>query len=252
MQFWFPALPTWVWGVLILGLLVAIHLYGVESFGESEYYLSGAKVLAIVVFLVIGVLLDLGAVGDRPILLENWKIPGAPIKDGFVGVFQVFSTAFFSFGGTELIGITAGEAVNPRVNVPKSIKGTFWRILLFYLGSIAVMGLVIRNDDPSLLDSAHTGDIAVAPFTLVLKRAGMGSAAHIMNGVIFIAILSAGNSAVFAASRTLMALSLEGKAPKLFCKLNNRGVPYWSVCASFVVGCLSFLGIFYGGTKFLI
>jgi len=86
------------------------------------------------------------------------------------------------------------------------------------------MGLVIRNDDPSLLNSSATGNIAIAPFTLVFKRAGLSFAAHMMNGVVFSAVLSAGNSALFAASRTLMALSVEGKAPAVFSRLNTRGV----------------------------
>ena len=108
------------------------------------------------------------------------------------------------------------------------------------------MGLIVRNDDPSLLDSSDSKDITIAPFTLVFKRAGLSFAAHLMNGVVFSAVISASNSALFAASRTLMALSLEGKAPKFFSELSSRGVPTYSILATSLFGCISFLGIFLG------
>lgn len=160
--------------------------------------------------------------------------------------------AFFSFGGTEVIGITAGETLDPKTTIPKAIKNTFWRIFLFYILSVLTMGLVIRNDDPLLLNSGENGDVTRSPFTLVFERAGLSIAAHLMNGVVFSAVISAGNSALFAASRTLMALAEERKAPRIFCKLNRYGVPYYSLLASALVGCVSFVGIFLGdGTVFL-
>jgi lysine-specific permease len=169
-----------------------------QGFGETEYYLAGIKVVAIILFIIVGGLLDLGLIGNsKPIYFEYWKIPDSPIKNGITGIFQVFLLAFFAFGGTELIGLTAGEAINPQVNVPIAIKSTFYRILVFYIGSIFVMGLTIRHDDPSLLNSANSGDVTISPFTLILARAGLSSAAHIMNGVIFSAVLSAGNSAIY-------------------------------------------------------
>ncbi|KAJ3369144.1 hypothetical protein HDU91_007447 [Kappamyces sp. JEL0680] len=232
MSFWTPTVPSFVWAGAILVILTLVHLVGVKGFGETEYWLSLIKVVAIFCFVITGAL--------------NWFIAGAPFKNGVVGVFKVFLLAFFAFGGTELIGVTAGEAQNPKTTIPRAIRNTFWRILLFYVFSILVMGLVIRNDDPSLLDSSATGDITIAPFTLVFQRAGLAFAAHLMNGVVFSAVLSAGNSALFAASRTLMALSLENKAPRLFSRLSSRGVPVFSILATSLFGCLSFLGIFLG------
>ncbi|KAJ3307326.1 hypothetical protein HDV03_001811 [Kappamyces sp. JEL0829] len=254
MSFWTPTVPSFVWAGAILVILTLVHLVGVKGFGETEYWLSLIKVVAIFCFVITGALVDLGWLGnlagpagpDRPLGLQNWFIAGAPFKNGVVGVFKVFLLAFFAFGGTELIGVTAGEAQNPKTTIPRAIRNTFWRILLFYVFSILVMGLVIRNDDPSLLDSSATGDITIAPFTLVFQRAGLAFAAHLMNGVVFSAVLSAGNSALFAASRTLMALSLENKAPRLFSRLSSRGVPVFSILATSLFGCLSFLGIFLG------
>ncbi|KAI8591809.1 amino acid permease/ SLC12A domain-containing protein [Geranomyces variabilis] len=247
-SFWTPDVPSWIWSASVLSLLVGVNVIGARSFGESEYWLAAIKVVAVVVFILVGVAVDVGWLGvEEPALgFSYWSIPGAPFKNGVLGVFNVFVIAFFSFGGTELVGITAGEVKNPRKNVPKAINQTFWRILLFYVSSVFVIGLVIRNDDPSLLDSANSEDIKIAPFTRVFEKAGLRPAAHVMNAVIFTAVASAGNSAIYAASRTLMAMALEGRAPKILGKVSKSGVPLWSLAVTTAVGCLAFLGIIFG------
>ncbi|KAI8903544.1 amino acid permease/ SLC12A domain-containing protein [Gorgonomyces haynaldii] len=245
LSYWNQDIPPWIFSACILLLLTFVNILGVKGFGETEYVLSMIKVLAIIVFIVVGILLDLGSFSEKPLYFEYWTIPGAPFKS-FLSVFQVFVIAFFGFGGTELVGIAAGETINPQENVPKAVNGTFWRILLFYIGSILVMGLVIRNDDPSLLNAAASGDITIAPYTLVFHRAGWTFAAHLMNAVILSAVLSAGNSAIYAASRTLYALSKEGKAPSIFQHLDKRSVPIYSVLCCTLVGFVSFFGIYYG------
>ncbi|KAL2919984.1 hypothetical protein HK105_200050 [Polyrhizophydium stewartii] len=247
MAFWLPGVPAWVWAAAILVLLLAIHSRGVAGFGETEFWLAAVKVVAIVAFIVAGTAVDLGLLGSQPpIGLDYWSIPGAPFKKGIAGVFNVFVIAFYGFGGTELVGVAAGEAVDPHITVPRAIRQTFWRILLFYTLSILVMGLVIRNDDPALLDSASTDDITIAPFTLVFRRAGLSFAAHLMNGVIFSAVLSASSSAMYAATRTLMAMAHEGRAPALLGTVNARGVPVYSLALTTAIGCLTFLSIVWG------
>ena len=174
-------------------------------------------------------------------------IEGAPFKNGLAGIVNVFLIAFFSFGGTELVGVTAGETKDPAKNVPKAIYGTFWRILIFYIMTIFVIGLVIPNDDPRLKLSHDSMDITVAPFTLVFERIpSLKFAAHIMNGVILSAVLSAGNSAMYAASRTLMAMAQEGRAPTFLAKVDKRGVPWPALIATSLVGSISFIGILVG------
>ncbi|KAJ3319875.1 hypothetical protein HDV06_005851 [Boothiomyces sp. JEL0866] len=247
LSFWIPNIPTWISAIVILLFLFSVNCFGAKGFGESEYWLAIVKVLAIILFVIVGIVLDLGYVGSEGYLgFKYWDIEGAPIKNGIVGIFNVFLMAFFSFGGTELVGITAGEAKEPEKTIPKAIKNTFWRITFFFLCSIFVMGLTIRNDDPNLLNASISNDITVAPFTLVFQKAGMSFAAHLMNGVVFTAVLSAGNSALYAASRTLMAMSLEGKAPAIFGKVTKNGVPVYSLLATVGIGCLSFLGIVLG------
>jgi len=186
--------------------------------------------------------------GGEPILLKNFMIEGAPFKDGINGIIQVFILAFFSFGGTELVGVTAGETKDPAKNVPKAIYGTFWRILIFYIMTIFVIGLCIPNTDPRLLlghQADRAMDVTVSPFTLVFEQVSqLKFAAHIMNGVILSAVLSAGNSAMYAASRTLMAMGQEGRAPAIFGRVDKRGTPWMALLATTLVGCISFLGIF--------
>lgn len=250
--FWYPEFPTFIAPFVLLVSLVLLNLSGVEGFGETEYWLSFIKVASILMFISSGLLVDLGIFGREQLYFKYWEIEGAPFKNGIIGIFNVFLMAFFSFGGTEIVGITAGEAQNPKVTIPKAIKNTFWRILLFYIVSIFVMGLVIRNDDPSLLNAHRTNDITISPFTLVFEKAGLPIAAHFINAVVLSAVVSAGNSALFAASRTLMALAQEGKAPHIFQKLNRFGVPYYSILCTGLIGCVSFLGIFLGdGALFL-
>jgi lysine-specific permease len=152
--------------------------------------------------------------------------------------------AGFTFMGTELIGLTAGEAENPKINVPKAIRSVFWRIILFYVGSILIVGSLIKFNDPALM-GIDTTNIATSPFTLVFERAGLTAAAFLMNGVILSSILSGGNAGIYGASRMLYSLSLKGKAPKVFSKVNKRGVPVNAILLTAAVASLCFLSAFF-------
>ncbi|KAI8896485.1 amino acid permease/ SLC12A domain-containing protein [Globomyces pollinis-pini] len=249
MAFWTPSVPSVAYSASILTILVLINTRSVKGFGEVEFWLSLLKVVTIILFIISGLFINFGWIGKekRFIGFEYWNIDGkGPIKDGAIGIFNVFLMAFFTFGGTELVAITAGETKDPKTTIPKAIKNTFWRILLFFILSIFVIGLVIRHDDPSLLNSSNNNDITVAPFTLVFDRVGIPFAANLMNIVIMTAIVSAGNSALYASSRTLMTLALEGKTSAMFKKVNKDGIPINAILATAAVGCISFLGIVLG------
>jgi lysine-specific permease len=158
--------------------------------------------------------------------------------------------AGFSFQGTELVGVAAGEAKNPRREVPKAIRTVFWRIMLFYIGAIFIIGCLIPFTDPSLLASGEA-DVASSPFTLVFSRAGVAFAAALMNAVILTAILSAGNSGLYASTRMLHAMAHDGMAPKIFGLLNARGVPIPALLATAAVGLFGFLSALIGqGTAY--
>jgi lysine-specific permease len=166
----------------------------------------------------------------------NWSVEEAPFVGGFKGTFSVFIAAYFSYGGTEMVGITAGEAANPRESVPKAIKGTFWRILIFYTGAILVMGMLLPYNHPLLNPSS---DEKSSPFTLGLQVAHIPYAADIINLVIVIALLSAANSDMYVSSRTLMALAQDGSAPAVFLKTTKSGVPYAAMIPTFLFGLVA-------------
>lgn len=243
LQFWVSpdVMPSWVWSLLFLLFMVCVNLVSVRAYGEAEYWFSVIKVLTVIIFIIVGILVDAGVIGGDKIGFRNWTIPGAPIVDGFGGILGVFLVAGFSFQGTELIGIAAGESENPRKNVPKAIKQVFWRILLFYILSIFIIGLVIPYNDPNLLGtgSVDKSAVAVSPFTLVLQKA-FKPASHIMNAVILITVLSAGNSGMYASTRTLFMLARDGKAPAIFARVNSRGIPMESLAFTTLIAGLSF------------
>ena len=193
-----------------------------------------------------GTLIVAGALGQPAIGFQNWNIPPGPINNGLLGVFSVYTTAFFSYGGTELVGITAGEALNPRKSVPKAINGTFWRITIFYVLSLFIVGLLVPYNDPQLSLLSSSKDGSLTPFTLALEKSGIMGAAHVMNAVILIAALSAANSSLYATSRTMMAMADEGKAPKIFARTTSWGVPIYSLALSVAFGLISFLGSSFG------
>jgi amino acid transporter len=147
--------------------------------------------------------------------------------------------AGFSYQGTELVGIAAGETADPRKNVPKAIKQTFWRILFFFVLTIFFIGILIPYDNEQLLNS--TTDAASSPLVIAARLAGVSVLPDIINGVLFTVVLSAANSNVFSGSRILVGLADQGFAPQLFKKTSRKGVPYYSVACTAVFGLLGFM-----------
>ena len=143
------------------------------------------------------------------------------------------------------MGIAAGESENPEKNIPRAVRQVFWRILLFYVFAILIISLIIPYTDPSLLRN-DVKDISVSPFTLVFQHAGLLSAAAIMNAVILTAVLSAGNSGMYASTRMLYTLACDGKAPRIFSKLSRGGVPRNALYATTVIAALCFLTSMFG------
>ncbi|AJH77895.1 amino acid permease [Heyndrickxia coagulans] len=242
MKFWFPHSPSWLWSGLFLLVIFLLNILSVRGYGEGEYWFSFVKVATIILFIVTGLCMIFGILGGAPAGFKNFTIGDAPFHGGALAVLGVFITAGFSFQGTEIVGVAAGESENPRKNVPKAIKSIFWRILLFYVLAILVIGLII----PYTTKSLQSTDVMVSPFTLVFKKAGLAFAASLMNAVILTAVLSAGNSSLYASTRILYAMAHEGQAPKFFGKLNKRGVPVAALVATTIVGALAFLASAFG------
>ncbi|GAB3621341.1 amino acid permease [Glutamicibacter endophyticus] len=240
MSYWLPDVPGWIWAGVFLVLLTGLNALSSKAFGEGEFWLAAIKVTTVVVFLICGVLMIVGILGGQSPGFSHWSEGDGPFVGGWLSIVSVFMIAGFSFQGTELIGIAAGEAENPRRDVPRAIKAVFWRIMLFYIGAIFIIGTLISYTDPSLLSSGEA-DIASSPFTLVFERAGIAFAAALMNAVILSAILSAGNSGLYASTRMLYSMARDGKAPKIFGRVNRRGVPIPAMLLTASVGLFGFL-----------
>ena len=243
MKFWFPDSPSFIWSAIALITMFLINYMSVKGFGETEFWFAMIKVVTVVIFLITGVLIILGIMGGKdPIGFSNFTMGEGPFNGGFFTILGVFMAAGFSFQGTELLGVTAGESEDPEKNIPKAIRSVFWRILLFYILAIFVIGMIIPFTDSRLLSQ----DVAVSPFTLVFERAGLAFAASIMNAIILSSVLSAGNSGMYASTRMLWDLARDGKAPKFLGKLDKRGVPVNALIVTSLVGCVAFLASFFG------
>ncbi|MDR1574162.1 MAG: amino acid permease [Clostridiales Family XIII bacterium] len=240
-----------VWSALFLLVLFLLNFFSVGAYGESEFWFAGIKVLTIVVFLIIGALMIFGAIGGPSPGFVNWTIGNAPFPGGFMGIISIFMIAGFSFQGTELIGVAAGEVEHPEKSIPRAIKTVFFRIMLFYIGGILVISFLLPYNDPNLLQTGIE-NVSVSPFTLIFHRAGIGFAATLMNAVILTSVLSCANSGMYASTRMLYSMAMEGKAPKIFKHVNKRGVPVYALLLTTAIGMAAFLGSMVGeGTVYI-
>ncbi|WP_104490135.1 amino acid permease [Acinetobacter indicus] len=247
MKFWFPDMPGFYWSALFLTVVFAINALTVKGFGESEFFFSLVKVLAIIIFIIIGLVMIAKIMMTPDVAtFGNWSQGEAPFVGGLSALIGVAMIAGFSFQGTEMVGVAAGESKDPQKTIPIAIKQIFWRILLFYIVCIFIIGTLIAYDDPRLLQAAATDDVALSPFTLLYEQAGFAFAASVMNAVILTAILSAGNSGMYSSTRMLFDMARKGSAPKAFARLDPRGVPMNALYATTAIAALCFLTTFIG------
>ena len=174
-----------------------------------------------------------GYIGGR-----YWKDPGA-FHDGFKGLCSVLVNAAFAFTGTELVGLAAAETANPRKSLPTAVKQVFWRITLFYVVSLSLVGLLVPYTDERLLQYG-TANAAASPFVISIQNAGIEVLPSVMNAVILISVLSVGNSSVFGSSRTLAALADQGQAPRILGYIDRKGRPLVAICIAFAFGFIAY------------
>jgi lysine-specific permease len=247
LKFWTTDnIHPWVYYLSIITLLLLINVFTVSGFGEVEYWLSLLKILAIVVFIVTGVIVIFGQGKGFHIYYAEGS--GGPFgQDGPLAIASSMVSACFAFGGTELIGVTAGEAQNPRQAVPRAINGTFWRILIFYLVTMVLIGMIVpASVFMQLLADDPKNGLARSPFVLVFTLAKIPAADHIMNAVGLVAVLSAGNSAVYACSRTLLSLCNNQQGPRFLAKTSKNGVPVLAIVITCSFGLFSLVGTLFG------
>ncbi|KAJ9094473.1 hypothetical protein QFC21_006012 [Naganishia friedmannii] len=250
-QFWDPEkkINAAVWCSIIIIVIVAINILGVAFFGEIEFWMSTCKVLVLVGLLLLGIILDLGGgpTHDR-IGFRYWKKPGPfahyIYKNDvgvFLGVWYAIPNALFAYIGTELIGVTVGEARDPRRAIPRAIKSTFWRILVFYVGGIFIVGLLVPSNSTALAGANKSAaNASASPFVVAIKLAGIKFLPAFINGCILLFVFSAANSDVYIGSRTLFQLAVQGQAPAIFKRVDKRGIPHYALFT-----CVAFLALSY-------
>lgn len=224
-QFWWPHIPTWVSAAFFFVVINAINLSNVKHFGEMEFWFAIIKVVAIIGMILFGGYLLISGTGGPQATISNLWAQGGFLPKGWSGLVLSLAIIMFSFGGLELVGITAAEADNPRKSIPKAVNQVIYRILIFYIGALAVLLALFP------WDQIKEGS---SPFVMIFSALGNNVTANILNLVVLTAALSVYNSCVYCNSRMLHGLALQGNAPKLLLNVDRRGVPVAAILLSAV------------------
>ena len=237
-NYWNDSINSAAWVAIFYIMILLINILGVKGYGETEFAFSIIKVIAILGYVILGIVINCGG-GPQGGYIggQYWNNPGA-FNHGFKGVCSVFVTAAFSFGGTELCGLAAAETENPRKSLPSATKQVFWRITLFYIISLALIGINIPFTDSRLLGNSGA---AASPFVISIQNAGIKGLPSVMNAVIMLSICSVANSGVYAASRTISSLANQGFAPRWFGYVDREGRPLVGIGITMAFGLLCFL-----------
>ncbi|UBU16932.1 amino acid permease [Nonomuraea gerenzanensis] len=213
-HYWAPAFPQWLTALIALCFVMTVNLLSVRLFGELEFWFAMLKVVAITVFLVVGLVLVVLAVGEAG--PHNLVSHGGFFPTGFPLVLMSLQSVVFAYASIELVGITAGETARPHEVMPKAINGVVWRIAIFYVGSVALLAMVL----PWTAYRAGT-----SPFVTVFSGLGVPWAADAMNLVVITAALSSCNSGLYATGRILRSMAMKQEAPRFAGALSGRHVP---------------------------
>ena len=216
-------------------LINAINLANVKAFGETEFWFAIIKVAAIIGMILLGIYLLVGGGGGPQASVSNLWDRGGFFPNGLSGLVMTLAIIMFSFGGLELVGITAAEASEPRKVIPKAINQVIYRILIFYIGALAVLLSLYPWDQLVETINASGDDYSGSPFVQIFSLIGSGTAANILNFVVLTAALSVYNSGVYCNSRMLYGLAAQGDAPKVLMSVDRRGVPVLSILVSALI-----------------
>ncbi|SDU09092.1 gamma-aminobutyrate:proton symporter, AAT family [Amycolatopsis keratiniphila] len=235
LQLWVPDVPLWVLSLGLLVILTGTNMVSARSYGEFEYWFSSIKVVAIVVFLVVGALYLFGFWPGANGGLTNLVSHGgfAPLGIGAVLAAVVPCIGFYT--GAEIVTIAAAESAEPKKAIAKAMRSIIFRVVLFYVGSVFLVVAIKSWDDPAT---------AVSPYAAVLEVLGIPAVATIMNAIVLTAVLSCLNSALYTSSRMLFALTSNGDAPKAFTRLSGSGVPRRAILAGTVIGYISVIAAY--------
>ncbi|KAI5962019.1 hypothetical protein CANMA_003671 [Candida margitis] len=235
-NFWNSDINSDAWVAIFYVLIFVLNMCGNKGFGETEFVASIIKLLGIVGFNILAIVLICGG-GDQGFIGgKNWH---PPFTTGFKGVVSVLLTATYSLAGTELVGLTSSESAgDSRKILPKAIKQVVWRILIFYMTTLTLLGCLVSPNNPDLTSADGN---AASPFVIAIKQGGIKGLPSVFNVIILVALLAIANSAVYGFSRTVLALAEQGLAPKIYTYVDRKGRPLAGIATSATVGLLSFI-----------
>ncbi|MEU2762409.1 MULTISPECIES: amino acid permease [unclassified Streptomyces] len=237
LESWIPGVPQWAWALIVMVVLTITNLVSVGSYGEFEFWFAGIKVVAIAAFVVVGFLAVFGLLpgSDNPGSgLAHLTDSGGFFPEGPGAVLTGVLMVVFSFMGSEIVTLAAGESADPQRAVSKATNSVIWRIAVFYLGSIFVVLTLLPWNDPSILEKGS--------YVAALDSIGIPQAGNVMDVIVLTAVLSCLNSGLYTASRMAFSLGERGDAPKSFARVNKRGVPQAAILSSVVFG---FVAVFF-------
>ncbi|KAJ6516194.1 amino acid permease [Mycena sanguinolenta] len=255
-NYWNTSVNNAAWITIIMLVVIGINMCGAGVYGEAEFVFASIKVITITGLIILGIVLDLGGGPDHDrIGFRYWKHPGPFVqfsgiggaKGRFLGWWAVMTQAAFSYIGTEIVAIAAGEAKNPRRNLPKAIKRVYIRILLFYIGGVTIIGLLVPSNDSHL--NLSSGTAASSPFVIAIQRSGIKALPSIINACLLTSAWSAGSSDLYTSSRALYGLAAAGNAPRIFLKALPNGLPIASLIFCSCFACLAYMGVTSGSNK---
>ncbi|KAI1122631.1 amino acid permease/ SLC12A domain-containing protein [Nemania abortiva] len=238
--FWATPVPSYGWILIFWALFQGTSLLGIVFYGEMEFWLAAWKLFTVLGGFLVAILVNTGAIGGEYIGFRYWRDPGV-IANGINGFGKTFVLAAVYYSGTEMLAMTAAESKDPKRDLPSAIRQTFWRILIIFIGLVFFAGIIVPSNNPSLLTA--TSKTALSPWTIALVNAGWGGAGNLVNVVMITAQFSSVNSAIYVASRSLVALAHQGRAPRFFAKTTKNGVPVRAIVFSNTLGLIALLNI---------
>ncbi|KAJ4376284.1 hypothetical protein N0V83_001567 [Neocucurbitaria cava] len=247
-----------IWITLIIVIIVCLNIFAVQIYGEAEFIFASIKIITILGLLIVGLVIMLGGAPDHDRRgFRYWKegamkeYVGTGSTGRFTGLWSTLVNAAFSYGGVEMVAVAAGEATNPRKNIPKAVNRVFYRILFFYVLGSFIIGVTVSSNNPQLTNADAKGAQS-SPWVIAMKSASIPVLPHIINAVILTSATSSGNAYLYTGSRYLFGVAQNGQAPKFLLKCSKNGVPYYCVGITASISLITFMSVSTGAnTVFL-
>lgn len=241
-QYWNTKINSDAWVAIFYTVILVINFIGARGFGEGEFIFGSIKVMMIVGFIIMGIVVDVGG-GPNGVYVGGsiWRDYG--FHTNFKGLCSVFVTGAFSLGQSEFVALSAAEQSNPRVAIPSACKLIFWRVLVLFLGSLTIVGLLVPYTSDLLLGAGGSGSHA-SPYVLAAQLHNVKAVPHIINAVILLSVTSVASASLYSASRTLQSLADQGFAPLYFNFIDKKGRPLRALIVCSICGLFSFIAAF--------